>query len=150
MLELSKLKRKWTSFYFNICWFYCSKGKKIYVKQYFCVFSTLVTRAVTHLIRVLTEGYVVTYNMAFCSHVLSCLLPASNQFSLALDAAVFCCGADHVAVNEQNCMKNVLFIQWLDKNECPQHLHTSNLHHFLSAYFSWSFISPWGEFDSYK
>lgn len=58
------------------------------------------------------------------------------QFSSALDAAVFYCGAGHVAVNEQDSMNNVLFIQRLDKNECPQHLRTSNLHHFLCAYSS--------------
>lgn len=61
------------------------------------------------------------------------------QLDSVLDAAVFYYGAGHVAVNEQDCMNNVLFIQRLDKNECPQHLRTSNLHHFLCTYSSWSF-----------
>lgn len=69
--------------------------------------------------------------------VLSFLSPM--QFSSELDAAVSYCGAGHVPVNEQDCMNNALFIQRLGKNECPQHLRTSNLHGFLCAYSSWSF-----------
>lgn len=36
-----------------------------------------------------------------------------------LNAADSHCSAGHVPVNEQDCMNIALFIQRLDKNECP-------------------------------
>lgn len=123
----------------NICRVYCTRRKRLCEQQYFCVLLALAVR-VTALTVCRLHVHLQCSILLLCAHTVSVhsSLPRM-QFISALDAAVFYCGADHVAVNEQDCMNNVLFIQRLDKNECPQHLHSSNLHHFLCAYSSWSF-----------
>lgn len=132
-------------FYFkvSISHFYCPQRKKIYKKQYFlCCFSVSHKSCNSSHYNINRRLCIHLHHgiLFLCADTVGALssLPLM-QFNSALDAAVFYCGAGHVAVNEQDCMNNVLFIQWLDKNECPQHLRTSNLHHFLCAYSSWSF-----------